>query len=216
MFKKFRQLATTKLVSSILYRIARLYCATFRLKIVNEEPWLGYLEQGGRVLLCAWHQQFFSAIRYFKKYGKYHPCLMISKSLDGEIVAGIASRSGWYPVRGSSSRDGSAALKEMTARLQQFGLAAHILDGPRGPAGIVKPGIISLAHATNAVIVPAYITAEKMWLFNSWDRFMIPKPFSKVSINYGERIELPPLITDTDFENQRLMLEKIMRPYLNR
>lgn len=214
MFKKLRNLATTKLSGDILYRLARAYCATFRLKIVNEEPWLNYLEQGGRVLLCAWHQQFFSVIRYFKKYGKYHPSLMISKSLDGEIIAGVAERSGWQTVRGSSSRDGSIALKEMTAMLKQYGLAGHILDGPRGPAGVVKPGIISLAQAANAVIVPVFVNSEKVSYFNSWDKFMLPRPFSCVSINFGEMIKLPPLQIDADFENQRLMLETIMRPYL--
>jgi lysophospholipid acyltransferase (LPLAT)-like uncharacterized protein len=214
MFKKLRNLARTRLVGNLLYRILRSYSATFRLTIVNENQWLNELAQGRRILLCVWHQQFFSAIRHFKKYAKYHPSLMISKSLDGEIIANIAERSGWYAVRGSSSRDGGIALKEMAARLKQYGLAGHVLDGPRGPAGVVKPGIISLAQATDAVIVPIFIKAEKAWYFNSWDKFMVPKPFSRVSMNFGEMIKLPPLQLETDFENQRLMLEAIMQPYL--
>jgi lysophospholipid acyltransferase (LPLAT)-like uncharacterized protein len=216
MFKKIRNLATTRLTGAILYRIVRGYLATLRLKVVNEKPWLHHLEKGGRVLICVWHQQFFSAIRYFKKYKKYHPSLMISKSLDGEIIAGIAERTGWHAVRGSSSRDGGHALKEMTARLKQFGLAAHILDGPRGPAGVVKPGIISLTQAADAVIVPVYIEAPKAWYFNSWDKFMMPKPFSRVSLNFGEMIKLSPLRAETDFEKQRLLVESIMRPYLKK
>jgi lysophospholipid acyltransferase (LPLAT)-like uncharacterized protein len=214
MFKKLRNLATTKLVGKLLYWIVRSYCATFRLTVVNENQWLNYLEQGGRVLLCAWHQQFFSVIRHVKKYEKYHPSLMISKSLDGEIIANIAELTGWHTARGSSSRDGGTALKEMVERLKQYGLAAHILDGPRGPAGQVKLGIISLAQATNAVIVPVFVKAEKAWYFNSWDKFMVPKPFSRVSIHFGEKISLPQLQTERDFENQRLRLEKIMQPYL--
>ena len=214
MFKKLRNLATTKLVGRLLYWIVRSYCATFRLTVVNENKWLNDLEQGGHILLCAWHQQFFPIIRYFKNYGKYHPSLMISKSLDGEIIANIAKLTGWYTVRGSSSRDGSIALKEMAARLKQYGLAGHVLDGPRGPAGVVKSGIISLAHAANAAIVPVFIKAEKAWYFNSWDKFMVPKPFSSVSMNFGEMIKLPPLQSEADFENQRMMLEAIMQPYL--
>jgi lysophospholipid acyltransferase (LPLAT)-like uncharacterized protein len=214
MFKKLRNLARTRLAGNILYRILRFYIATLRLTVVNEKQWLIDLAQGRRVLLCVWHQQFFSVIRHFKKYEKYHPSLMISKSLDGEIIANIAKRSGWYAVRGSSSSDGGIALKEMVARLKQYGLAGHVLDGPRGPAGIVKPGLISLAHATGAVIVPVFIKAEKAWYFNSWDRFMVPKPFSRVSMNFGEMIKLPPLQSETDFENQRLMLDSIMQPYL--
>ncbi len=214
MFKKLRELAKTKWAGNLLYRIVRFYCATFRLRIVNENRWLNHLENGGRVLLCVWHQQFFPLIRHYKKYEKYHPSLMISKSLDGEIIANIAERTGWRAVRGSSSRDGSIALKEMTGRIKQYGLAGHILDGPRGPAGQVKPGIITLAQTTGAILVPVFIKAEKAWYLNSWDKFMVPKPFSLVSINFGEIISLPPLQTEKDFENQRLWLEKIMQPYL--
>jgi lysophospholipid acyltransferase (LPLAT)-like uncharacterized protein len=214
MFKKIRDLATTKWAGSLLYRVVRIYCATFRLTIVNEEMMLSHLARGGRVLLCVWHQQFFPLIRHYKAYEKYHPSLMISKSRDGEIIANIAERSGWRAVRGSSSRDGSIALKEMTQNVKQYGFGGHILDGPRGPAGKVKPGIITLAQATGAAIVPVFIKAEKAWYFNSWDRFMVPKPFSRVIMNFGEMISLPPLQTENDFENQRLCLQKIMQPYL--
>lgn len=216
MFKKLRNLAATKLVGNLLYWIVRLYCATLRLTVVNENPWLNDLEKDGRILLCVWHQQFLPIIRYFKKYGKYHPSLMISKSLDGEIIANIANLTGWHTVRGSSSRDGGIALKEMAVRLKRYGLAGHILDGPRGPAGRVKPGVISLAHATDAVIVPVFIKAEKAWYLNSWDKFMVPKPFSRVSMNFGEMIKLPPLQAETDFEKHRLLLETTMQPYLKR
>ncbi len=214
MLKKLRNVVAMKWVGNILYWIVRSYCATFRLTVVNENKWLQHLEQGGRVLLCVWHQQFFPLIRHYKKYEKYHPSLMISQSLDGEIIANIAGRTGWHTVRGSSSRGGSVALKEMTERLEQFGLAGHILDGPQGPAGVVKPGIITLAQATNAVIVPVFIKAEKAWYFNSWDKFMVPKPFSRVSMHFGENISLPQLRTEKDFEHHRLMLEKIMQPHL--
>jgi len=216
MFKKLRNLATTKLAGKILCRIVHFYCATFRLTVVNEDKWLNDLEQGRRVILCAWHQQFFSVIRHFKRYKKYFPSLMISQSRDGEIIANIAEQTGWHTVRGSSSRDGGVALKEMVAMLTKpgHGLAGHILDGPRGPAGVVKSGIISMAQATGAVIVPIFVKAEKAWYFQSWDKFMLPKPFSRVIINFGERIHLPPLQSASDFEDQRLMLQTIMQPYL--
>jgi lysophospholipid acyltransferase (LPLAT)-like uncharacterized protein len=216
LFKKLRKLATTKTASKIIYWIARLYCATLRLKIVNEESWLNYLEQGGRVLICGWHQQFFAAVRYGRKYGKYQPSLMSSKSLDGDISSGIAREAGWYPVRGSSSRSGGIALKEMTSRLKKYGLAFLLIDGPRGPAGVAKPGAISLIHAADAVLVPAYVQAEKAWYFNSWDKFMVPKPFSRVKIVFCEMIKLPPIKAEADFESQRKMLEDFMQPYLIR
>lgn len=216
MFKKLRKLATTKTAGKIIYWLVRSYCATFRLKIINEKPLLDYLEQGGRVLVCAWHQQLFSTVCHGKEYGKYNPSIMSSKSLDGEISAGVARQLGWYPVRGSSSRDGGPALKEMINRLKKYGLAILFPDGPRGPAGVAKPGAISLAHAADAVILPIYFQAEKAWYFNSWDKFMVPKPFSRVTLVFCEMIKLPPIQSEADLENQRKILDDILQPYLVR
>ncbi len=204
-----------RLLLSVLYRLIRAYIWTFRLRIKNEESWMNYLENGGTVLICTWHQQFFTAIRHFKNYEDFNPALMISKSRDGDFIAGIAERSGWYPVRGSSSRDGSKALSEMIVRLKKTRLAAHIIDGPRGPSGEVKAGLIRLANATDAVIVPFYVSADKAWYFNSWDKFMLPKPFSRVSLHFGDMIQLQSVERPEAFEKQRLYIEKVMLPGLN-
>jgi lysophospholipid acyltransferase (LPLAT)-like uncharacterized protein len=216
MFKKLRNIARTRLAGAIIYRIVRLYCSTFRLKIENEAEWLNYLEQGGRILICCWHQQFFVGVRVFSRYRKYRPPLMSSRSLDGQIAAGVAQRSGFYTVWGSSSRGGVTALKEMISRIKQHRLAAHILDGPRGPAGIVKAGAIAIAHGAGAVIIPGFVTANRAWYLHSWDRFMIPKPFARVTITFCPKIELPPVMDKADYENQRKRLEMIMQPYLQR
>jgi len=214
MFRKIGYAITSKPVLALIYKLIRIYSRTFKVRVVNEKGWVEYLENGGKVLICTWHQQFFPAIRYFKKYQKYNPSLMISKSKDGEIIAGVAKRSGWHPVRGSSSRGGSEALHDMMARLKNFGLAAHIVDGPRGPAGVVKPGVIRLVHGTDAVVVPFYASADRVWYMSSWDRFLLPKPFAKVTIRFGEMIKFNPLEHIEDFEKQRLHLENIMRPEL--
>ena len=103
---------TSELFISFLYRLSRAYSWTFNLKVENEKEWMDYLANGGAVLLCGWHQQFFSAIRYFQNYRIFNPAIMISQSKDGELVAGVAKRSGWNPVRGSSSRGGREALKK--------------------------------------------------------------------------------------------------------
>jgi lysophospholipid acyltransferase (LPLAT)-like uncharacterized protein len=214
MFKKLRNIARTRLAGATIYWMVRLYCATFRLKIENETEWLDYLEEGGRILICCWHQQFFVGVRVFNKYRKYRPPLMSSRSLDGQIAAGVAQRSGFYTVWGSSSRGGGTALKEMINRIKQHRLAAHIMDGPRGPAGIVKAGVIAIAHGADAAIVPAYARADRAWYMHSWDKFMVPKPFARVTVNFCPQIKLPPAKNKADFENQRQMLETVMRPYL--
>jgi hypothetical protein len=192
----------------------RAYSWTFRLHVENERPWLDYLQGGGRVLLCGWHQQFFAAIRHFKTYAPYRPALMISQSKDGDIIAGIAEKSGWHTVRGSSSRDGGRALKEMVGQLQLTGLAAHVVDGPRGPAGIIKAGAVSLARASGAVVVPLYTASDRAWYFNSWDRFMLPKPFAKVNLRFGDMLDLSTGEGDEAFEDHRVRLQQIMQPGL--
>ncbi len=213
MLKRFRY-SIISLIEGSFYHIIRAYSRTFRLHIVNEEPWLQYRQNGGRVLLCGWHQQFFAAIRHFQTYAPYRPALMISQSKDGDIIAGIAEKSGWHAVRGSSSRDGGRALKEMIGRMKLSGLGAHIVDGPRGPAGVIKAGVVSMARATGAVVVPVYVTADRAWYFSSWDCFMLPKPFAKVILRFGEMLDLTAGDSHEDFEGHRSLLQNIMRPGL--
>jgi hypothetical protein len=210
----FDKLVKTSLFRVLLFWVVNLYSVTFRIKLVNEEEWLIHVRRGEKVLLCAWHQQFFAAIRPFRKYRKFNPSLMISKSSDGDIVAGVANKCGWHVARGSSSRGGKEALRSMIEQLKRSGLAAHIVDGPKGPAGKVKAGVIQLAHAADALIVPFYTYADRAWYFNSWDKFMLPKPFSKVIISFGEVIKLMPAKDQNIFESQKRYLEGIMLPCL--
>ncbi len=209
-----KKVLTSETFLALLYRFVRAYSATFRFAVVNEKPWMDCLQQGGTILICTWHQQFFAAIRYFKTYERYNPPLMISKSTDGTIIAGVARRSGWNPVLGSSSKGGAEALKDMIAGLKKSRLAGHVVDGPRGPAGRIKAGIIRLAHAADAVIVPFYTTADRAWYFDSWDNFLLPKPFSKVTLTYGEMIRFDRPVGQDDFESQRRRLEEVMTPGL--
>ena len=211
---KISSFLTSEPFISFLYRFTRAYTWTFRLKVENEQEWMDYLNSGGAVLFCAWHQQFFSAIRHFQNYKVFNPCIMISQSKDGEIVAGVAKRSGWYPVRGSSSRGGREALEYMVAKFKETKLAGHIVDGPKGPSGCVKAGVIRLAHVANAVVVPFYVSAENGWYFNSWDKFLLPKPFSKVVLRFGKMIKFDKVKDKESFENQRKQLEEIMLPAL--
>jgi len=209
-----KHLLKSELFISFLYRFIRAYAWTLRLRVENEKPWLAHLEGGGSVLLCAWHQQFFAAIRHFRTYHRFNPTIMISRSNDGSMIAGVAERTGWHTVRGSSSKGGKTALRDVIASLNRSNLAAHIVDGPRGPSGKVKAGVIRLAHRTGSVIVPFSVSAENGWHFNSWDKFLLPKPFSKVRLTFGPLLRFEPTKDATVFEEQRLRLENIMRPTL--
>jgi hypothetical protein len=210
MNKTTKTIVSSKWLQGLAYRLIRLYALTFRLTVENEEEWLSFIKNGGRVLLCTWHQQFFSAIRYFQNYKQYAPGLMISRSVDGDFIAAVASRTGWRTARGSSSKGGKSAMMQVISHLKETGLAAHILDGPRGPIGKVKAGALSIALAADAVIVPFYVSADRAWYFNSWDKFFIPKPFAKVTLKYGQMIHLQTPGNAAEFEAQRQHVEDIM------
>ncbi|MFT4571040.1 MAG: lysophospholipid acyltransferase (LPLAT)-like uncharacterized protein [Hyphomicrobiaceae bacterium] len=206
--KAFRSSGFIGLLS---YIIIRIYSLTFRFTVEKEENWRKPFDDGESVLLVVWHQQFFAAIRHFKTYARFAPALMISRSKDGDVIADVAQRSGWYVARGSSSKGGSEALTEMFDRLNETHLAAHIADGPRGPAGRMKAGPVRLALEASAVIVPVYAVADRAWYLGGWDSFLLPKPFAKVTLRFGDAIWLEPSDDTGEFERQRLMVENVMR-----
>ncbi len=214
MFKRLKFIIYTRPFIVFAYYFIRIYSMTFRLRVENENRWKDLRTQGTTVLLCAWHQQFFSAIHHFKTYSKFNPGLMISQSKDGDLISGVANRTGWHTPRGSSSRGGKQAMGAMIDHLKTYGFGAHILDGPQGPMGRVKAGVIKMALEADAVVIPFYTKAEHAWFFNSWDRFMLPKPFSRVFITFGHEIRLEALDQKDDFEGQRQFIETAMRPGL--
>lgn len=216
MFKKLRKIATIRLGGSMIYYLARIYSLTFRLKVINDAEWINYLEQGGRVLICCWHQQFFIGVRLFLRYRKYSTSVMISKSTDGNIASRVAEAADVFPVRGSSSRSGGRALKEMISRLHRGRLAVHLLDGPRGPAGVVKGGVIAIASGADAAIAPGFVVADRAWYMKSWDKYMVPKPFARVTVSFCPLMKLPPIKDNHDFEEQRQILENMLQPHLKR
>ena len=214
MFKRLKFIIYTRPFIVFAYYFIRVYSMTFRLCVVNEDSWRNLRKKGTCVLLCAWHQQFFSAIYHFKSYSKFNPGLMISQSKDGDLISGVANRTGWHTQRGSSSRGGKQAMEEMIEHLKTHGFGAHILDGPRGPMGRVKAGVIKMALEADAVVIPFYTSADHAWFFNSWDHFMLPKPFSRVYITFGQAIRLESFAGQDDFEDQRQFLETTMKPGL--
>ena len=216
MFKKLRKIATVKLGGSLIYYLALLYSMTFRVKVVNETEWRDYVKKGGKVLICCWHQQFFIGVRLFRRYRQYSTSVMISKSTDGDIASRIAEAAKVHPVRGSSSRNAGPALKEMITRLKSGNIAVHLLDGPRGPSGVVKPGAIAIAAGAGAAIAPAYVDADRAWHMGSWDKYMVPKPLANVTVTFCPLMDIPVIKDDVDFEKQRQALEDILKPHLKR
>lgn len=117
---------------------------------------------------------------------------MTSRSFDGEYIARIIRKFGFVPVRGSSNRGAVGALLGMRREVEQGATVAFTIDGPRGPRYVAKPGPVLLASTTGASMSVFYIAVERAWILNTWDAFMIPKPFSRALVRTGARITVPP------------------------
>ena len=209
--KKYRDaLFCSPLFVSLLYHIIRFYLSTSRLSVVNEHVLIDHLNSGGKAVAAFWHQRFFGVIGYVKKFSVYAPSAIISRSADGEIIAQLALRLGFRPIRGSSSRGGRQALSAIVDDLALNQVAAHAVDGPQGPKGVVKAGLIKMAQLSGAAIIPVYVSMNRAWRFNSWDRFLIPKPFSRIVLEWGDPIFVPQEMDPDAFENFRLDVERKM------
>lgn len=194
----------------LAHNLVRLYLLLVRLKVVNEELVLNHLASGRKGVAALWHQRFFGVLGYAKKFSNLAPSVIISHSRDGEWIAQVVMRLGFHPIRGSSSRGGEVALAEIVKYLAVNSCAVHAVDGPQGPKGIVKAGLIRIAQLSGAAIFPLYLSCSRAWVLGSWDRFLIPKPFSQLLVRWGDPIYVPPNLKSEEFEALRLEVEAKM------
>jgi len=204
--KEFKYFLLNTLLSSIIFHILNLYTKTLRVQFEGTEKIQKHLENGGRIIMASWHQRFFGGF-FLPKIFQWSPCIMISKSRDGDFISQIVQHIGWIPVRGSSSRGGKEALRAMVQGVNENRIGGHIVDGPTGPPRVIKPGLISLAQSANAVICPTLVSYEKAWIAKSWDSFMVPKPFSRVLLRFGSIFSVPEITSDDQFEFFRKKVE---------
>ena len=132
---------------------------------------------------------------------------MTSRSFDGEYIARIIQHFGFIPVRGSSSRGALSALRGMQRVLEKGYKVAFTIDGPRGPRFVAKSGPILLSRNSGIDVVAFYIAPERAWVLNTWDKLIIPKPFSRVMMRIGKPIHVPADATDEDVERYQAELQ---------
>ena len=192
----------------LFYYFLRCYLYLLRIRVVGEEIALGCLADYGRLIVAVWHQRLLPALAYVMKFRHFEPIIMISQSRDGELTARLTKRLGFVPVRGSSTRGGTTALVAILKALEKNPAVVHIVDGPTGPKGIVKPGLISMAQVSGAVVLPLIVSAKKAWIIESWDKFLVPKPFSEVTIEWGQPFVVPRDIDPARFEELRKEIEQ--------
>ena len=190
----------------------KLLAFTLRFDI-RDECGIGRADSGlPPVIYILWHNRFFSVPPAWQRLCGRHrrSVALTSASHDGDMVARAMAVFGLGAVRGSSSRRAVAALVGLKRALQE-GLDVCVTpDGPRGPRYRLEPGIIKLAQATGTPILPIHVRFSAAWRLKTWDRFVIPKPFSRVEVVFDHAITLPRGMDETRFENERLALEKLL------
>lgn len=144
------------------------------------------------------------------RHGRPRPVAVLSSlSSDGSLQARVLARLGFVVVRGSSSKGGARGLAALVKRVRAGIDAAFAVDGPKGPQGVVKPGVVLAARRTGGVVVPIATAASWAIRFDrAWDRYVLPLPFSRVIVRRGEPIWVGP---DADVEGARLQLERALR-----
>ena len=182
--------------------LIKILAATHRTIFFNKELIDSFHKDKKQIIFIFWHGKQFSLVNSHKNQDV---CIMTSLSLDGGLQANILSRLGYFIVRGSSSRGGGKALVGMIKAMKNAKNVAFAADGPRGPIYELKPGPIYLAKKTKAAIIPVAVAAESYWELENWDKYLIPKPFSKTYIEYGQPIFLD---EEDGIENCRLSVNK--------
>ena len=135
---------------------------------------------------------------------------LISASRDGDLLADVIRRFGYDVVRGSSSRLGASAILQLTEVLASGRDVVITPDGPRGPAYELGPGIVFLAQKSGAPVLPMNLEYSRCWRLGSWDRFIIPQPFSKVRVLINQPHHVKSIATPDEFEAERLALQNTM------
>src|SRR5262249_40523842 len=140
------------------------------------------------IVYCFWHNaQVYLAYAHRNEHVK----IIVSQSKDGEYIAQVMNRLGLIPVRGSTSRGGEQALREVCDFLKEGSQAGFTPDGPSGPLQTVHGGAVMAAQMSGAPIVPVAYASRRRIVFNSWDKFVVPLPFSKIVVAHGEPFTLP-------------------------
>lgn len=187
----------------------RLLGATLRVTEANREVVERLWAAENPVIYTAWHGRMF-LFPYL--YGRRRPVhVLASRSRDGEIVSRFARGFGFRVVRGSTSRGASSALRVLARMLRDEHAEVGIVpDGPRGPRYVAQPGAVLLAKLGHAPIVPLGLGASRATRLHSWDEFMVPHPFARLAVVFGEPLVVPPDADHDALERARRRLEETL------
>lgn len=190
----------------LLALVMRVWFCTCKVHVHNSEHLFPPEKSEGKTIVASfWH---YSIIYLFYFVRKYKATAMVSASRDGEYIARLAKHLGFNTVRGSRNKGGVEALKGLLRVIKKGESCAIVADGSQGPPRVAQPGALLLASKGGVPIMPMGWSASSYFIIRSWDRTVIPKPFSTIHFYFGEPIELPKKLKSEELEKYRLILEE--------
>jgi lysophospholipid acyltransferase (LPLAT)-like uncharacterized protein len=189
-------------VPPLIWALLRLTGVTWRFEVIAEDGVIPVLsgQKAGPEIYCFWHQCVLPCTMYFRRSGAV---ILISRSFDGELITRILRMFGFDAVRGSSSRGASEGLLGLNRVIESGRTAIFTADGPRGPVYQAKMGPIKLAQTTGAPIGAFHLEPQRAWKMRSWDRFLVPKPFTRICVSWARWTHVPADLAAEDFEQKR-------------
>jgi len=201
--KKF---INTYVVPPLAYLLIRLFSYTLKLHEAGAENERRLVEEGKGAILAFWHGRLFYMPHYYRKSpGRFK--ILVSPSVDGEIIARTLSMFGFGLVRGSSYKSATKALLALARSVDDGFWPTLIADGSRGPIYNLQPGSLMLSKLSGRPALPVTVSFSDYWTLKTWDRLMIPKPFSKVVVIFGQPVSVPEKCDSGMLETKRVEME---------
>ena len=192
------------------HRLLQVWARTLRFTIDDRAGLIG-TPPNERYIGALWHNRLLLFPFVLKRYlPARRGAALISASRDGGILAALIERFDFEVVRGSSSRQGASAIRQLSEVIASGRDVVITPDGPRGPAYQLGQGIIYLAQQSGAEVVPVNMEYSSSWRVKSWDRFILPKPFSKVRVILAPPHRVAATSTEEEFERERVRLQEVM------
>lgn len=190
------------IVPRVVWALLWLLGLTWRYEVIAEEGVTPVVfgQKAGAEIYCFWHQCVLPCTLYFRRS---NAVILISRSFDGELITRILRMFGFGAVRGSSSRSAREGLLGLKGIIESGKTAIFTADGPRGPIYQTKMGPIKLAQLTGAPIGAFHLQPQRAWVMNSWDRFLIPKPFTRICVSWAQWTRVPADLCAEQFEPKR-------------
>jgi hypothetical protein len=206
-FRRWRRTIARRLGTSVGSFAINLMSKTWRATWEGRENLEAARGEGGGHFITLWHGRMLVPMAHHKGCGWK---VLVSQSGDGDTIAPTLKRFGYGVIRGSATRGGARALREMLDALRAGSVLVITPDGPRGPMHAMNPGLVWMARATGYQIVPAGFVADRAWRMKSWDRFTVPKPFARVVFVYGKPIAIARHATTAELEQASLDIAAAM------